>query len=67
MALFVVIPLIVVVVYAFTKELAGGAWVPTLENFAGMAGYAAVFARSFLLAAIATVICILIGYPAATC
>ena len=65
MALFVVIPLIVVVVYAFTKELAGGAWVPTLENFAGMAGYAAVFARSFLLAAIATVICILIGYPAA--
>lgn len=49
MALFVVIPLIVVVVYAFTKELAGGAWVPTLENFAGMAGYAAVFARSFLL------------------
>ena len=65
MALFVVIPLIVVVVYAFTKELAGGAWVLTLENFAGMAGYAAVFARSFLLAAIATVICILIGYPAA--
>ena len=65
MALFVVIPLIVVVVYAFTRELASGVWVPTLENFAGMAGYAAVFARSFLLAAIATVICILIGYPAA--
>ena len=30
-----------------------------------MAGYAAVFGRSFLLAGIATVICILLGYPMA--
>ena len=30
-----------------------------------MAGYAAVFARSFLLAGIATVVCILLGYPMA--
>ena len=37
----------------------------TAENFAGMAGYAAVFGRSFLLAGIATVVCILLGYPMA--
>ena len=65
MALFVVVPLILVVVYAFTAELADGSWQLTLENFAGMAGYTAVFGRSFLLAAIATLICILVGYPAA--
>ena len=64
MALFVVAPLVLVLVYALTAETAGG-WYLTLENFAGMAGYAAVFARSFLLAIVATVICILVGYPAA--
>ena len=65
MALFVVAPLIVVLVYALTRENAAGDWYLTMENFAGMAGYAAVFGRSFLLAGIATVICILLGYPMA--
>ena len=65
MALFVVAPLIVVLVYALTRENAAGDWYLTIENFAGMAGYAAVFGRSFLLAGIATVICILLGYPMA--
>ena len=63
MALFVVAPLIVVVVYAFTTR-DGGA---TLANFAEMGEYLGVFGRSFLLAAIATVICLLIGYPLAYC
>ena len=65
MALFVVAPLIVVLVYALSREAADGSWYLTLENFSGMMGYAAVFGRSFLLAGIATVVCILLGYPVA--
>ena len=61
MALFVVAPLVIITVYAFTSD-AGGF---TLANFQDMAQYTAAFGRSFLLAAIATVICVLIGYPLA--
>ena len=61
MALFTVAPIVMVVVYAFTGD-AGGF---TMENFAEMGSYAKVFTRSFGLSAIATVICLLIGYPAA--
>jgi len=61
MAIFVIIPLILVVVYAFTAK--GGGF--TLQNFSNMGSYASVFVRSFLLAFAATVICILIGYPVA--
>lgn len=60
MALFVVVPLALVVFYAFYN---GSSF--TLDNFRVMGTYAAVFGRSFLLAAIATLICILIGYPMA--
>lgn len=60
MAIFVVAPLILVVIYAFHNGTSF-----TLENFRTMGTYAAVFGRSFLLAAIATLICILIGYPVA--
>ena len=59
MALFVVAPIVLVVVYAFTS--AEGSF--TLENFARMGTYGVVFFRSFKLAFIATVICLLIGYP----
>ena len=59
MALFVVIPIIMVVVYAFTTAEGGF----TLENFSNMGAYAVVFGRSFKLALIATAICLLIGYP----
>lgn len=61
MALFVVAPVIVVVIYAFTTA----DWTVTAQNFTGMFRYAAIFGRSFLLAAVATVVCILIGYPTA--
>ena len=61
MAIFVVAPIIIMVVYAFSDG-AGGA---TLDNFVQMGGYAAVFGRSFKLAIIATAICLLIGYPVA--
>jgi spermidine/putrescine transport system permease protein len=64
MALFTVIPVIMVVVYAFTAvDLDTGAVYPTLENFSNMGTYAVVFVRSFRLALIATIICLLIGYP----
>ena len=61
LALFVVAPIIMVVVYAFTAS--GGGF--TLENFSRMGGYAVVFVRSFWLAVLATVVCLLIGYPVA--
>ena len=59
MALFVVIPILIMVVYAFSAQDAGA----TLENFSQMGTYASVFFRSFRLALIATLICLLIGYP----
>ena len=61
MALFVVAPIVMVVIYAFSS--AGGGF--TLEHFASMGTYASVFTRSFWLAILATLICLLIGYPAA--
>ena len=59
MALFVVAPIVMVVIYAFSSADGGF----TLENFANMGTYAVVFGRSFKLAAIATIVCLLIGYP----
>lgn len=59
MALFVVAPIIMVVIYAFSSADGGF----TFENFTRMGTYAVVFTRSFKLAAIATIICLLIGYP----
>ena len=59
MALFVVAPIIMVVIYAFSSADGGF----TLSNFSKMTTYAVVFTRSFKLALIATLICLLIGYP----
>ena len=59
MALFVVAPIIMVVIYAFSTSVGGF----TLDNFAKMGTYTVVFTRSFKLALIATAICVLIGYP----
>ena len=59
MAVMVVIPILIMVVYAFTTAEFQG----TLENFAEMGAYTSVFLRSFRLALIATLVCLLIGYP----
>ena len=59
MALMVVIPILIMVAYAFTTAGYEG----TLENFTGMNLYASVFFRSFQLAVVATLVCLLIGYP----
>ena len=61
MALFVVAPIVIMVVYAFAGSDGGF----TLDNFAQMGGYAAVFGRSFKMALIATAICLLMGYHVA--
>ena len=59
MAIFVVAPIVIMVIYAF-QDAAGGF---TLGNFVKMGGYGEVFVRSFKLAIIATIICLLVGYP----
>ena len=61
MALFVVIPILIMVMYSLTTaefELTG-------DNFTSMGVYMPVFLRSFNLAVIATLVCLLIGYPVA--
>ena len=47
------------VIYAFSSSEGGF----TLDNFVQMGGYTQVFLRSFKLAIIATLICLVIGYP----
>ena len=59
MAVFVVIPLVLIVVYAFTNY--DGAF--TLENFDNIDVFLQVFGNSVVLALLATAICLLIAYP----
>ncbi len=59
MGIFVVAPIIIMVIYAFSNGEGGFTW----DNFAQMGAYGSVFLRSFKLALIATAICLLIGYP----
>ncbi|MFI3253227.1 MAG: ABC transporter permease [Eubacteriales bacterium] len=61
MGIFVIAPILMVVYYAFTTSTGDF----TLDNFVKMGGYSVIFTRSFNLALIATVICLLIGYPLA--
>ena len=58
MTLFTVVPLLIVVYYAFTDG--NGAF--TMENLASISGYGSVFARRLLLAHIATVICLVLAF-----
>ena len=59
MVAFIVAPLLMVIYFAFTDK--SGKF--TLENLSGLSQYAPVFMRSILLAAIATVICLILAYP----
>ena len=67
MALVVIVPSLLVVVYAFTTsgETAADIGGFTLDNFSRMGTYTVIFARSFQLALVATLVCLLIGYPLA--
>lgn len=59
MVVFIVVPLFIVIGYALTD--AQGAF--TLDNLATIGRYSSVFARSLLLAAEATVICLVLAFP----
>lgn len=59
--LFIILPLLIVVYYAFTD--ADGAF--SFENITSLSEYASIFALSIELAVIATAICLIIGYPLA--
>ncbi len=59
MIVFTVLPLLLVVYFAFTDQ--SGA--PTLENITSLGRYASVFVLSLVLAVIATVICLIVAYP----
>ena len=64
MALFVVIPILIMAVYAFTVADPGtNLTYASAENFTRMGAYLSVFLRSFWLALVATLVCLLIGYP----
>ena len=59
MVVFIVVPLVMVAYFAFTD----GDGNFTLENIANVAQYSNIFVRSIWLAAIATVICLVVAYP----
>lgn len=59
--MFILMPLLIVVYYAFTD--ADGAF--SFENITALSDYAAIFALSIELSIIATFLCLLIGYPLA--
>lgn len=61
MAVFIIVPLLMVAYFAFTGSEGGF----TLDNLAAVSQYTNVFIRSIWLAAIATVICLIISYPLA--
>ena len=57
--LFIILPLLIVVYYAFTD--ADGNF--SFENIASLSEYMPIFGLSIELAVIATAICLLVGYP----
>lgn len=58
---FVLVPLVLVVVFAFTTQDGGF----TFDNISKIGKYSKIFVKSINLALIATIICFLIGYPLA--
>lgn len=66
--LFILVPLLLVAYYGLTVEAADGGVVFSFENFAKFFSspiYLAALWRSIWMAALATFICLLIGYPVA--
>src|SRR5689334_22642981 len=64
--LFIVVPLIIVLFFSFTKKI-DSQYVFSLENYQKLISpqYLKVFGRSLLLAIISTVACLVMGYPIA--
>ena len=69
MAITMLAPLAIIVVYSIlTRGAYGGVELPwTLENFARLWDpvYGVILARSFWIAAVATVLCLVLGFPLA--
>ena len=63
--MFIVLPLIIVIFYAFTGENEEGKTILTFENILALPDYAPIFGVSIELSVIATFICLLLGYPMA--
>ncbi len=62
MALFTLIPLVIVLYYALTDSATGSF---TLSNLAALHNYFPIFLRSVWLAVVSSMICLLLGYPVA--
>lgn len=65
--IFIVVPLLLIVYYSFTRKTDDGGILFTLENYRQAFDplFLKVFTRSFVLAGIATFLCVIIGYPVA--
>lgn len=61
MVLFIIVPLALVIVFAFT-DTAGNF---TFDNFSAVLDLGRIFLRSFWLALLSSVICLVLGYPVA--
>ena len=59
MAIFIIVPLIMVAYFAFTTS--AGEF--TFQNIIRVGDYIPVIVKSLFLAFVATVICLLLGYP----
>lgn len=64
--IFIVIPLILVIFFSFSTEV-DGKYVFSLSNYKELMDpiYFTVFFRSIMLAGIATLVCLIVGYPVA--
>jgi len=69
LVIFFIIPLIIVLIYSFLERgtYGGITWEFTLRNYQRLANdlYLNIFARSLGMAALTTLICLIIGYPLA--
>ena len=63
MAIFVLTPLVLILFFSFTNDKNQF----TLENLVIACGYSSIFLKSIWLAAVSTIVCLLIGYPVAYC
>ena len=65
--IFIVVPLVLIVYYSLTRKTDDGGILFTFENYRQAFDplFLKVFMRSFVLAGIATILCVIIGYPAA--
>nr|MBQ8890026.1 ABC transporter permease [Clostridia bacterium] len=63
--LFIVVPLIIVIFYAFTVQNPDGSYTFSFSNIASLPDYISIFGLSLELSVIATAVCLVVGYPLA--